>query len=457
MKGKMIIFTAMGVLAMAGCSKEAEISIPSDEVNVPAGEQVVLKINVAGFPAYDDVDSKAVGTEDPGKTAWIAGDEILMRAGSENTVITFDGQYWTAAGSLQTNGTVEIGAWYAPDYEWGSGAEPVLKAGKSAGMDEYLHFSTVADIEEGITIDFSGCRNYSRLRIAGEASSTVSVKGDFVPVNGSAAFGTEAVALDTDANGNAFIFGSWEANAGLQFIDGPYALSKTLAAASTDGQGYVFNAANIASQFNAFIDPRDGEEYRICRIAGAVWFADNLRATVYSDGIPIENGVRFYGDNEQDYLSDGRDFRSMRDIFGGYYNFNGMMRRDEAAQPDEKVQGACPTGWHVPTNAEWDNLINSCPDPSNPSDALKNPEYWQGTAHPGQNLIGFNAAPAGYIWEPLSNRIDDEGNYCYFWSASEGSNDPTTANTYSLNGNSNAHSCWGFNKGRGFSVRCVMD
>ena len=457
MKGKMIIFTAMGVLAMAGCSKEAEISIPSDEVNVPAGEQVVLKINVAGFPAYDDVDSKAVGTEDPGKTAWIAGDEILMRAGSENTVITFDGQYWTAAGSLQTSGTVEIGAWYAPDYEWGSGAEPVLKAGKSAGMDEYLHFSTVADIEEGITIDFSGCRDYSRLRIAGEASSTVSVKGDFVPVNGSAAFGTEAVVLDADANGNAFIFGSWEANAGLQFIDGPYALSKTLAAASTDGQGYVFNAANIASQFNAFIDPRDGEEYRICRIAGAVWFADNLRATVYSDGTPIENGVRFYGDNPADGAN-----TDMRDIYGGYYTWPAAMKGEESASGSEKIQGACPDGWHVSTTDDWTALINNSSDPTKPGLIFKEKSYWADGAT-GDNTDGMYIAGAGYIWQSeaagtseLANSVIEAGSFTGIWHARTDASGNAYIQEFRAADNTTTGN-WSYPKMRGFSVRCVMD
>lgn len=57
--------------------------------------------------------------------------------------------------------------------------------------------------------------------------------------------------------------------------------------------------------YKPFIDPRDNEEYRVCRVFDpisedyAVWLADNLRATTYSDGTPLgENDVKFYTPQE---------------------------------------------------------------------------------------------------------------------------------------------------------------
>lgn len=224
--------------------------------------------------------------------------------------------------------------------------------------------------------------------------------------------------------------------------------------------------------YKPFVDPRDGEEYRVCKVIDkltgdyAVWLADNLRATKYSDGTEIgTEGVRFYGDNPDD-----GDKIDMKRIYGGYYTWTAMMRGNDGAEEGQKIQGVAPAGWHIPTKAEWDFLINGCTDVDEPATALKEKEYWDPTAtNVGKNSIGFNMAAAGYIWEPLSNRIDNEETNTYFWTATapkEGdvypwnpdpSLFPEQGVTYGFDMNDFGAALYPYNRGRGFSVRCVLD
>lgn len=222
--------------------------------------------------------------------------------------------------------------------------------------------------------------------------------------------------------------------------------------------------------YKPFVDPRDNEEYRVCKVVDkltgdyAVWLADNLRATKYSDGTEIgENGVKFYSPGE-----DGDP--EMVDIYGGYYTWTAMMRGDKGAEEGEKIQGVAPQGWHIPTKAEWDFLINACTDSDNPAESLKNKDYWDpASLNVGKNTIGFNMAAAGYIWEIPVNDVIENGAKAYFWTATapkEGDVypwDPPVADfpnqgvTYGFDKDDFGAALYPYSRSRGYSVRCVLD
>jgi uncharacterized protein (TIGR02145 family) len=113
------------------------------------------------------------------------------------------------------------------------------------------------------------------------------------------------------------------------------------------------------------------------------------------------------------------------------------------------VQGICPTGWHLPTNAEYSTLATTV---SSNSNALK--AAGQGTGSgAGTNTSGFSALLAGYRY--------DNGYFYYlglgtsFWSSTEYS--ATSADRMDLYyGGSYVYFITGV-KASGFSVRCVND
>jgi len=108
-------------------------------------------------------------------------------------------------------------------------------------------------------------------------------------------------------------------------------------------------------------------------------------------------------------------------------------------------QGICPEGWHIPTEAEWNALINAAGGPENA----------------GENLIeggssGFEAKWAGYRKPQLSGYpFAFIGSKTYFWTSSS-ENSSVAYEHHLLLNDPQAYS------GQsdvlyGYSVRCVQD
>jgi len=84
-------------------------------------------------------------------------------------------------------------------------------------------------------------------------------------------------------------------------------------------------------------------------IGNQVWMAHNLNVGNIINGgvLQTDNGViEKYCFNDQE---------SNGDIYGGFYQWDEMMQYSE----EEGAQGICPDGWHIPTMAEVDILIQN--------------------------------------------------------------------------------------------------
>ena len=113
----------------------------------------------------------------------------------------------------------------------------------------------------------------------------------------------------------------------------------------------------------------DGYTYAVVEIGDLCWFAENLRTTTFNDGTAIpEDTDATYSVNPE---------RSVVDLaaYGYLYNTATVMS-------DKNV---CPTGWHVSTEPEWQDLIDEAGD--NPIKLQD--ESWAG----GTNDFGFSALP----------------------------------------------------------------
>jgi uncharacterized protein (TIGR02145 family) len=111
---------------------------------------------------------------------------------------------------------------------------------------------------------------------------------------------------------------------------------------------------------------------------------------------------------------------------------------------------ACPTGWHLPSNGEWDDLMTAVGGSSTAGTKLKaaNASGWNGT-----DDYGFSALPGGY--GRSSGDFFYVGSNGYWWSASEYSADYAYYRGMNSNGTNVSKDYYG--KAFLYSVRCVQD
>lgn len=187
-----------------------------------------------------------------------------------------------------------------------------------------------------------------------------------------------------------------------------------------------------------FKDSRDKHEYKWVKIGEQTWMAENLTylpaVSPSSDG--SESSAFYYVYNyEGSSISEAKS--------KGNYTSYGVLYNWEAA----KI--ACPSGWHLPTDAEWTILENNLGALAGKK--MKSTTEWAENGN-GDNSSGFNALPGG-------DRDDIGGFYnlggtAFFWSSSE--NGSYAWYLYLNYGNDGVgrHSSY---RSNGFSVRCLID
>ena len=98
--------------------------------------------------------------------------------------------------------------------------------------------------------------------------------------------------------------------------------------------------------------------------------------------------------------------------YGGLYKWGELMQYSE----QEGVQGICPDGWHIPTNAEWSTLVFFLGN-----DAVGGKMKESGTTHwnspntGATNESGFSGLPGGY--RKHTGSFSSIGDYGYWWSS----------------------------------------
>jgi uncharacterized protein (TIGR02145 family) len=187
----------------------------------------------------------------------------------------------------------------------------------------------------------------------------------------------------------------------------------------------------------------DGNVYNTVTIGEQTWLKENLRSLHYADGTVIDS-VWVYYNNESNAA-----------VWGRLYNWEAVM--NGAAPSDGNpsgVQGICPDGWHLPSKAEFQQLMNFV-GVGGSAWKLKetNAAFWN---NPEQNTneSGFSARGAGFRDHIFSNysSLKETTN---FWSTTQqDDNRSGSMRIYDMQGNAVLHND---QKLTGFSVRCVQN
>ena len=175
-----------------------------------------------------------------------------------------------------------------------------------------------------------------------------------------------------------------------------------------------------------FTDSRDGEKYNTIKIGKQIWMAKNLNYDA--------SGSKCY-DNKP----------SNCDKYGRLYDWG-------------TAKVACPSGWHLPSDADWGDLMQfvnpSCPltgDCANAGAKLKAASGWNGNGN-GTDNYGFAALPGGVGLS--GSKFRDVGNGGLWWSSTD---DAKKASRLSIDINGPDVHRSSSDKNLLFSVRCIAD
>jgi uncharacterized protein (TIGR02145 family) len=195
----------------------------------------------------------------------------------------------------------------------------------------------------------------------------------------------------------------------------------------------LFSMAVFAQQKGTFTDPRDGKAYKTVKIGEQVWMAENLNYNA--------SGSKCYDNKAANCTKYGR-----------LYDWATAMK-------------ACPKGWHLPNNAEWDKLMRYVDgDKSTVSpyisktagEYLKSTNGWndyKGKSGNVEDKFGFSALPGGY--GKYSDYFVYVGNFGGWYSASENNN--YSAYSYGMGYDIKDFLSFFADKSNLYSVRCVRD
>jgi len=195
---------------------------------------------------------------------------------------------------------------------------------------------------------------------------------------------------------------------------------------------------------------QEGNEYKTIVIGTQEWMAENLKTSIYNNGDSIA------------HVTDGWEWQGLTSGAWCHYNndsqyecpYGKMYNWHAVADP----RNVCPTGWHVPIDAEWSSLTNFLGGGNPAWVKLKSTGtlYWfdsNGYISNSTNESGFSALPGGWYFGGDSfYQLSALGSW---WSSTEV--DINTAWSRSIGYMlENVNQDYSY-KNQGLSIRCLKD
>jgi uncharacterized protein (TIGR02145 family) len=216
---------------------------------------------------------------------------------------------------------------------------------------------------------------------------------------------------------------------------------------TTHVTGIKFNPALIYGSLTDI----EGKTYKTIPIGSQIWMAENLKTGKFNDGtsIPVVTSNADWtnlvtparcGINNNDSINEN--------IYGSYYNWFAV-----------NTAKLCPTGWHIPTDSEWQTLTDFLGGDKVAGSKLKEAatNNWVLSNRDATNQSGFTGLPAG-LRESTDGSFQGQGSFGGWWSATEVSAGPLgAALSHSIYGDTTVVARNQIFKKDGFTVRCLKN
>jgi uncharacterized protein (TIGR02145 family) len=229
-----------------------------------------------------------------------------------------------------------------------------------------------------------------------------------------------------------------------------------------------------SSDLSVMIDERDGSEYNVVQIGSQIWMAENLKYLPQVDnsgaGSESEVGLYYYvqglpipeGETEAEQIANAKAMDTYQ-AYGVLYNWYAAMNSTAPEGfEDIEYQGVCPSGWHIPSSLEWEQLASYISE--NTGDGYQSVDGWENIAQhlkatsvwgtsEAYDSFGFSALPGGFRNEQTTMLSNMEV-YGYWWSKTLNTSEPVF---YDLGRTYDSFLERTFSPDGAFSVRCIKN
>lgn len=230
-------------------------------------------------------------------------------------------------------------------------------------------------------------------------------------------------------------------------------------ATNSAGTGYGNEESFTTTNYKTVTD-FENNIYNTILIGNQFWMRENLRSTRFNDGtaIPAETNIfNWLSLNTPGYCCyikccDNNYEPAFKTTYGALYNWYSV-----------NTGKLCPTGWHVPDDADWTTLITYLGGLNVAGGKLKEADtlHWKNPNNGGTNESDFSVVPGGQtmsyseVYNGIGRDFDGLGTNAFLWSADEYSESHAMYIGISNTSTGVSHSsCF---KTYGNSVRCIKD
>lgn len=174
-----------------------------------------------------------------------------------------------------------------------------------------------------------------------------------------------------------------ELKAGTHYFARAYAIDK---------HGTYYGKNIEFETMEATVNDIDQNVYDAIEIGNQVWLKQNLKTTRFSNGDLIDTTETMNADIVSSLIVEPRfqwpaqGDEANVEIYGRHYTWYVTI-------DSRKI---CPSGWHVPSDTEWTELINFLGGEAVAGGKLKSIEIWPGPNTGATDEFGFSAVPGGH-------------------------------------------------------------
>lgn len=193
----------------------------------------------------------------------------------------------------------------------------------------------------------------------------------------------------------------------------------------------------------------DGNVYSTITIGSQTWMTENLKTTRYNNGDTLVHTVDSADWDDLltgAYTSYYDDVNTHVPVYGRLYNWHAA----------HDARNIAPVGWHVPSEVEWQTLINHLGGIAEAGGKMKTvSSLWLSPNEGADNSSGFSALPGGY--RHYNGKCTGMSEQAYWWSSTARTDDDqyayyfTLLYNYAVANENNNH------KEDLMSLRCVKD